>query len=74
MQRIVGVPVSTHWSDFEGPDEDYGAALEYLSNKFLAKSKEKDRVVHVRYTDATDTETFKATMQSIEELILDHCS
>lgn len=73
QSKMDDLSINQLWTDFhqQGTWEDvYHAALQYFTDKLLALNKVKDRTIHVRYTNATDTETFKETMRSIEDVLL----
>ena len=71
-QKLVRKPIAEYWPEFQSSKDDYQAAIQLFTRKFLAVNNAKDRAIHVRCTNATDTESFKRTLQGIEDLLLDH--
>ena len=67
-QKLVRKPIVDYWPEFQGED-DYQTAIYFFTGKFLALQHAKDRDIHVRCTNATDTESVKRTLQGIEDLL-----
>ena len=44
--------------------------LKSVTEEFLALNKFEGRTIHVRYTNATNTEAFRVEMQTIEDILL----
>lgn len=73
-QKVAEVSVAEHWPDYQGPEYDYGAALQFFIQKFLDLDGAEDLVIHICCTDATDAESFKIPMRSIESALLEDCA
>ena len=63
-------PIVEYWPEFQGSKDDYQAAIHFFTRKFLTLPHAKDRKIHVRCTNATDTESVKRTLLGIEDLLL----
>lgn len=69
-EKIAISPVSAHFPDFKGKDGDAEAAQEYFANRFRAINRTASREIYVHFTNATDTTLLKATMQSVQDMIV----
>ncbi|KAL8782434.1 MAG: hypothetical protein Q9195_009642, partial [Heterodermia aff. obscurata] len=68
-QKIADFPIAEWWPDYIGGDSCY-AALCYFTRKFLDLNKEPKRFIHVLYTDATNTETFRETIRRMDDVLI----
>ncbi|KAM0805707.1 guanine nucleotide-binding protein alpha-2 subunit [Usnea florida] len=69
-EKIAEKPVSDYFPDYTGASNDYKAASEYFANKFRALNRTEDREIYVHFTNATDTNLLKLTMQSVQDTII----
>lgn len=69
-EKLAMSPVSTHFPDYKGKDSDADAAAEYFANRFRAINRTAGREIYVHFTNATDTTLLKATMQSVQDMIV----
>jgi guanine nucleotide-binding protein subunit alpha, other len=69
-QKIGMSPVSTHFPDYKGKEGDAQAAKEYFANRFRAINQTAGREIYVHFTNATNTNLLKATMQSVQDMIV----
>lgn len=69
-EKISEKPVSDYFPDYTGASNDYKAASEYFANKFRALNRTEDREIYVHFTNATDTNLLKLTMQSVQDTII----
>jgi guanine nucleotide-binding protein subunit alpha, other len=69
-EKITVSPVSAHFPDFKGAKGDAEAAKEYFAQKFRAINRTAGREIYVHFTNATDTNLLKATMQSVQDMIV----
>ncbi|GES61937.1 guanine nucleotide binding protein, alpha subunit [Aspergillus terreus] len=63
-------PVSKHFPDFNGSDTDFDAAARYFADRFRGINRIPDREIYIHYTNATDTTLLKATMDSVQDMII----
>lgn len=69
-EKLVEKPIKDYFPDYSGIDDDYHAGSEYFANKFRALNKTADREIYVHFTNATDTNLLKITMQSVQDTII----
>ncbi len=69
-EKIAVSPVSTHFPEYKGKDTDADAAGEYFANRFRAINRTAGREIYVHFTNATDTTLLKATMASVQDMIV----
>lgn len=63
-------PISKHFPDYTGPPGDYEAGAKYFAEKFRNITRIPEREIYVHYTNATDTTLLKATMDSVQDMII----
>lgn len=62
-------PVSKFFPDFKGEPTDVKASQEYFAGRFRQNAPpKKDTYIH--YTNATDTDLLKRTMDSVQDMII----
>lgn len=69
-QKLPVSPVSNHFPDYKGNDNDEMAAAEFFATRFRAINRTAGREIYVHYTNATDTNLLKNTMQSVQDMIV----
>ena len=62
--------VKQRFPDYQGRDDDEEAAQEYFANRFRVLNRTADREIDIHFTNATDTNLLKTTMQSVQDVIL----
>ena len=62
--------ISKHFPDYTGSDTDYDAAAQYFADRFRGINRIPDREIYIHYTNATDTTLLKATMDSVQDMII----
>ncbi|KAF4218155.1 hypothetical protein CNMCM8980_009933 [Aspergillus fumigatiaffinis] len=63
-------PVSKHFPDYNGSNSDFDAAARYFADRFRGINRIPDREIYIHYTNATDTTLLKATMESVQDMII----
>ncbi|GAA5877071.1 hypothetical protein JCM1840_005301 [Sporobolomyces johnsonii] len=63
-------PLSQHFSDYTGPDNDVAAASTYMSAKFVALNKKKDRGLYVHLTCATDVSQTRVIITAVMDTVV----
>ncbi|GAD97028.1 guanine nucleotide-binding protein subunit alpha [Paecilomyces variotii No. 5] len=63
-------PVSKHFPDYNGSDTDFDAAAKYFADRFRGINRMPEREIYVHYTNATDTTLLRATMDSVQDMII----
>ncbi|KAJ5267334.1 guanine nucleotide binding protein alpha subunit [Penicillium angulare] len=69
-EKLVVSPLSQYFPDFTGSNIDFGAAAGYFTNRFHGINRTRDREIYVHYTNATDSTLLKATMDSVQDMII----
>lgn len=62
--------ISKHFPDYTGSDTDYDASAQYFADRFRGINRIPDREIYIHYTNATDTTLLKATMDSVQDMII----
>ena len=69
-EKIAEKPVSDYFPDYTGAANDFDASSRYFANKFCSLNRTEDREIYVHFTNATDTNMLKLTMQSVQDTII----
>lgn len=69
-EKLTDKPIKDYFPDYSGAVDDYNAASQHFADKFRALNKTEDREVYVHFTNATDTNLLKITMQSVQDTII----
>jgi guanine nucleotide-binding protein subunit alpha len=69
-EKLAISPVSNHFPDYHGADNDYDAAAKYFADRFRGINRMPEREIYIHYTNATDTTLLKATMDSVQDMII----
>ena len=68
--KLAEKPIRDYFPDYSGADTDVTAGGEYFAKKFRGLNRTADREIYVHYTNATDTNLLKITMQSVQDTII----
>lgn len=68
--KLAVSPVAKHFPDFTGSNTDFDAAARYFADRFRGINRIPDREIYIHYTNATDTTLLKATMDSVQDMII----
>ncbi|RVX67538.1 hypothetical protein B0A52_08891 [Exophiala mesophila] len=63
-------PLSVHFPDFQGKDGDEEAAKQFFANRFRSINRNNDREIYIHFTNATDTNLLKATMEDVQDILI----
>ncbi|KAL4782409.1 guanine nucleotide binding protein, alpha subunit [Aspergillus varians] len=63
-------PISKHFPDYSDSNADFDAAAKYFADRFRGINRIPDREIYIHYTTATDTTLLKATMDSVQDMII----
>ncbi|KAK2746464.1 hypothetical protein FQN57_003090 [Myotisia sp. PD_48] len=69
-EKLAISPVSQHFPDYHGPDGDFESAVKYFADRFRGITRVPEREIYVHQTNATDTTLLKATMDSVQDMII----
>lgn len=71
FKEKVGVkPIRDYFPDYSGGENEVEAGKEYFAKKFKALNRTADREIYVHFTNATDTNLLKITMQAVQDTII----
>ncbi|RMZ89451.1 hypothetical protein DV736_g3315, partial [Chaetothyriales sp. CBS 134916] len=68
--RLATSPISRYFPDYTGKDTDEEAAKEYFANRFRSINRNINREIYIHYTNATNTDLLKATMQDVQDMLV----
>lgn len=68
--KLAEKEVRDYFPDYQGKSDDYSAASKYFANKFRGLNRTEEREIYVHFTNATDTNLLKITMQSVQDTII----
>ncbi|KAL2834973.1 guanine nucleotide binding protein, alpha subunit [Aspergillus cavernicola] len=63
-------PISKHFPDYSDSNTDFDAAAKYFGDRFRGINRIPEREIYIHYTNATDTTLLKATMDSVQDMII----
>lgn len=69
-EKLAISPISNHFPDYRGREGDEAAATRFFADRFRAINRNAGREIYIHYTNATDTTLLKATMQSVQDMII----
>lgn len=69
-EKLQKSPIKTHFPDYPGAEGDENAAKQFFAGKFKAINKNANREIYIHFTNATDTTLLKATMQSVQDILI----
>ncbi len=70
-EKLPRRPITDHgFTDYRGAPDDYKAASSYFLDKFRAQSRNPDKEIYGHFTNATDTNLIKITMDSVQDMII----
>lgn len=71
FKKKLGIsPISSHFPDYTNSDNDFDAAARFFADRFRGLNRVPDREIYVHYTNATDTTLLKATMDSVQDMVI----
>jgi len=68
--KIAVSPVKKHFPDYQGRSDDEEAAKAFFANRFKTINRNASREIYIHYTNATDTHLLTATMQSVQDMLI----
>lgn len=69
-EKLQKSPISTHFPDYTGDDRDEEAAKQYFANRFKAINRNNSREIYINFTNATDTNLLKVTMNDVQDMLI----
>ncbi|OAP65052.1 hypothetical protein AYL99_01024 [Fonsecaea erecta] len=69
-EKLPISPVSAHFPDYTGKDGDEEAAKQFFANKFRSINRNSNREIYIHFTNATDTNLLKKTMEDVQDILI----
>lgn len=69
-EKLTKSPIRDHFPDYQGDEGDEAAATQFFASKFQKINRNARREIYIHYTNATDTNLLKATMQSVQDILI----
>jgi guanine nucleotide-binding protein subunit alpha len=69
-EKLALSPINKHFPDYNSSNTDFEAAAKYFSDRFRGINRMPEREIYIHYTNATDTNLLKATMDSVQDMII----
>ncbi|EDN08496.1 guanine nucleotide-binding protein alpha-2 subunit [Histoplasma mississippiense (nom. inval.)] len=69
-EKIAISPVSKHFPDYQGPEGSFEPAVKFFAQRFRGITRVPEREIYIHQTNATDTNLLKATMDSVQDMII----
>lgn len=69
-EKLSVSPVTNHFPDYHGEPTDVDAAAKFFADRFRGINRVVDREIYIHFTNATDTTLLRATMQSVQDMII----
>lgn len=70
QEKLRKSPIRPHFPDYQQAEGDKHAARQFFENKFRTINKNANREIYVHFTTATDTHLLQATMQSVQDILI----
>ena len=71
-QKLPISPVSDHFPDYKGANDDVTQASNYFKKRFESLNRSPEKTVYTHFTYATDTNHIRHIMNSVNDIILTH--
>lgn len=69
-EKLARSPIKTHFPDYQGRENDEEAAKKYFADRFRSINKTTGREIYIYFTNATDTNLLKQTMQAVQDMLI----
>ncbi|OAL40618.1 hypothetical protein AYO20_00354 [Fonsecaea nubica] len=69
-EKLPISPLSAHFPDYTGKDADEEAAKQFFANKFRSINRNSNREIYIHFTNATDTNLLKKTMEDVQDILI----
>ncbi|XP_017269093.1 guanine nucleotide-binding protein subunit alpha-14 [Kryptolebias marmoratus] len=69
-EKIVYSHIATYFPEFTGPQQDPGAAQEFILRMYQEQNPNKDKKLYSHFTCATDTENIRFVFVAVKDTIL----
>jgi guanine nucleotide-binding protein subunit alpha, other len=65
-------PIARYYPDFDGAADSLAAGQAYFAEKFKRLFRDPEKILYIHFTNATDTAFLDKTMDSVQNMILQH--
>ena len=69
-EKLPYSPVKEYFPEYDGPENDYDATIQFFTQKFEDMNEEDNRSVFTHATCATDTENIKIVDVIVQNIIM----
>ncbi|KIW94307.1 uncharacterized protein Z519_05623 [Cladophialophora bantiana CBS 173.52] len=69
-EKLPISPLSAYFPDYTGKDGDEEAAKQFFANKFRSINRNSNREIYIHFTNATDTNLLKKTMEDVQDILI----
>jgi guanine nucleotide-binding protein subunit alpha, other len=69
-EKLGRSPIKAHFPDYPGKEGDEEAAKKYFAERFRSINKTTGREIYIYFTNATDTNLLKQTMQAVQDMLI----
>jgi guanine nucleotide-binding protein subunit alpha len=69
-EKLPISPLSTHFPDYTGKNGDEEASKQFFANKFRSINRNSNREIYIHFTNATDTNLLKKTMEDVQDILI----
>ncbi|TNM89669.1 guanine nucleotide-binding protein subunit alpha-14-like isoform X2 [Takifugu flavidus] len=71
-EKILYSHLATYFPEFTGPQQDPGAAQEFILKMYQEQNPDKEKTLYAHFTCATDTENIRFVFVAVKDTILRH--
>lgn len=68
-EKLESSAVRDYFPDYVGGN-DYDTACQFFAEKFRDLNRNRDKEIYIHFTNATDTNLLRITMQSVQDMII----
>ena len=69
-EKLVSNPIPKYFPEFTGDHTDPKVASNFFDEKFRSLNRNPDKKIYTHFTNATDTNLLKITMNSVQDIII----
>ncbi len=69
-EKLPLSPVKDHFPDYPGSNTDFEGACMFFASKFRDLNRNREKEIYIHFTNATDTNLLRITMQSVQDMII----
>ncbi|KAI9754944.1 MAG: G-Protein alpha subunit [Chaenotheca gracillima] len=69
-EKLASSAISDHFPDFTGDNTDYKQGSRFFEDKFRGLNRNPEKEIYSHFTNATDTNLLKITMNSVQDMVI----